>query len=85
MVSSLHVVSSEVNYELILLYFCACDLDEGRQDITIIQIDYIHTVTREYSIYRVVTTSRLKAPIHLVVHDNLKTYTKYSKSSVENL
>ena len=28
--------------------------------------------TREYSTYRVVTTSRLKAPRDLVVHDNLK-------------
>ena len=30
--------------------------------------------TREYSTYRVVTTSRLKATRHLVVHDNLKTF-----------
>ena len=30
-----------------------------------------------------VTTSRLKAPIPLVVHDNLKTFTKYSERSVQ--
>ena len=37
--------------------------------------------------YRVVTTSRLKAPRHLVVlvHNNLKTFTKYSERSVHNL
>ena len=29
----------------------------------------------ENSTYRVVTTSRLKAQGHLVVHDNLKTFT----------
>ena len=40
---------------------------------------------REYSTYRVVTTSRPKAPRHLVVHDNLKTFTKYSERSVQNL
>ena len=33
-------------------------------------------LSREYSTYRVVTTSRLKAKRHLVVHDNLKTFTK---------
>ena len=32
---------------------------------------------REYSTYTVVTTSRPKAPRHMVVHDNLKTFTKY--------
>ena len=42
-------------------------------------------VAREYSTYRMVTTSRLKAPIHLVVHENLKTFTKYSELSVEKL
>ena len=31
-----------------------------------------------YSTNRVVTTSRLKALTHLVVHDNRKTFTKYS-------
>ena len=40
---------------------------------------------RVYSKYRVVTTSRLKAPRHLVVHDNLRTFTKYSERSVQNL
>ena len=35
--------------------------------------------------YRVVTASRLKAPRPLVVHDNLKTFTKYSECSVQNL
>ena len=40
---------------------------------------------REYRTYRGVTTSRLKAPIPLVVHDNLKTFTKYSERSVQNL
>ena len=40
---------------------------------------------RIYSTYRVVTTSRLKAPRRLVVHDNLKSFTKYSKRSVHNL
>ena len=35
--------------------------------------------SREYSINRVVTTSRLKAPRHLVV------LTKYSERSVQNL
>ena len=42
---------------------------------------YPFTVNRKYT-NRVVTTSRLKAPRHLVVHDNLKTFTKYSKRSV---
>ena len=42
-------------------------------------------VFREYSTYRVVTTSRLKAPRHLVVLFNLKTFTKYSKRSVYHL
>ena len=32
--------------------------------------------TREYSTYRVVTTTRLEALIHLAVHDNLKTFRK---------
>ena len=41
--------------------------------------------TESYSTYRVVTTSRLKAPRHLVVHDNLKTFTKHSERSVQNL
>ena len=36
-----------------------------------------------YSTYRVVTTSRQKVPRHLVVHDNLKKFTKYSERSVE--
>ena len=36
------------------------------------------------STYRVVLTSRLKVPRHLVVHDNLKTFTKYSERSVQN-
>ena len=40
---------------------------------------------REYSIYRVVSTSRLEDPRHLVVHDNLKTFTEYSERSVQNL
>ena len=30
-----------------------------------------------------VTTIRLKAPSHLVVHDNLKTFTNYSERSVQ--
>ena len=38
--------------------------------------------TRGYSTYRVVTTNRLKAHRHLVVHDNLKMFTKYSTSFV---
>ena len=42
-------------------------------------------VAREYSAYRVVTTSRLKAASHLVIHDNLRTFTKYSESCVQNL
>ena len=42
-------------------------------------------VTREYSTYRAVTISRLKTPRHLVLNDNLKTFTKYSERSVENL
>ena len=41
-------------------------------------------LVREYSTYRVVTTSRLKAPGHLVVHDNLKTFTKYNERSAQN-
>ena len=40
---------------------------------------------REYRTYRVVTTSRLKSPRHLVVHDNLNTFPKYSERSVHNL
>ena len=31
-------------------------------------------VAIEYSTYREVTTSRLKAPRHVVVHDNLKSF-----------
>ena len=46
---------------------------------------YLITEIREYSTYRVVTTSLLKAPRHLVVHDNLKTSKKYSERSVQNL
>ena len=42
-------------------------------------------VAREYRTYRVVTTSCLKAPRHLVVHNNLKTFTKYSERSVQNI
>ena len=42
-------------------------------------------VTRENNTYRVVSTSRLKAPRHLVVHDNLKAFTKYSERSVHHL
>ena len=42
--------------------------------------------TREYSTYRVVTTSRIKVPRHLVVHDNLKrSQNMYSECSVQNL
>ena len=44
-----------------------------------------YPVNREYSTFRVVTTSRLKAPRPLVVHDNLKTFTKYSEHSLHNL
>ena len=42
---------------------------------------------REYSTYRVVTTSRLKALRYLVVrvHDNLKAFTNYSERSVQTL
>ena len=40
-------------------------------------IDFKFTPVREYSTYRVVTTIRLKAPRHLVVNNNLKTFTKY--------
>ena len=39
---------------------------------------------REYGNYRVFTSSRLKAPRHLVEHDNLKTFTKYSERAVQN-
>ena len=42
------------------------------------------SVVREYSTYRVVNTSRLEAPRHLVVHDNLRTFIKYSERSVQN-
>ena len=42
-------------------------------------------VVREYGTDRVVTTSRLKVQRHLVVQDNLKTFTKYSDCSVQNL
>ena len=41
--------------------------------------------TRKYSTYRVVTTCRLKAPRHLVVQNNLKTFTKYSERYVHTL
>ena len=37
---------------------------------------YIYIYIREYRKYREVTTSRLKSPRHLVVHDNLKTFTQ---------
>ena len=36
----------------------------------------VKVLIREYSTYREVTTSRLKEPRHLVVHDNLKTFLK---------
>ena len=38
-------------------------------------------MSREYSTYRVFTTSRFKATRHLVVHDNLKTFTKFGERS----
>ena len=40
---------------------------------------------REYIPYRGVPTSRLKATRQLVVHENLKTFTKYSERTVQNL
>ena len=38
-----------------------------------------------YSTYRVVITSRHKAPKHLVALDNLKAFLKYSERSVQNI
>ena len=59
-------------------------------DLHITWITHNKGATREYRPYRVVTTSRLKARRQLVVHDNLKTFnlktlTKYSERSVQNL
>ena len=45
---------------------------------------YTIPTSREYTTYRVVNNSRLKAPRH-VVHDILKTLTKYSERAVHNL
>ena len=44
----------------------------------------LNSYSREYSTYSVVTTSRLTAPRQLVVHVNLKTFTKYNERSVQN-
>ena len=42
-------------------------------------------IGREYSTYRVVTNGCLDAPRHLAVHENLKTFIKYSECSVQTL
>ena len=45
---------------------------------------YIVFIAESILLYRVVTNS-LKAPRHLIVHDNLKTFTKDGERSVQNL
>ena len=44
-----------------------------------------HIAMKFNTYIRVVTTNGLKAPRHLVVHDNLNTFTKYSESSLQPL